>query len=102
MGNVRLLIYTKGADGAECYTKKAKAQSKGEKVKAVDTTGAGDAFIGSFLHQLYVDKVNVTRLDKLSADKMRSYLVFSNRYCAKSVQKAGAIASYPTMDDMEE
>ena len=52
VGNVCLLIYTRGADGAECYTKKAKAQSKGEKVKAVDTTGAGDNFAAGFLYAL--------------------------------------------------
>lgn len=102
VGNVCLLIYTKGADGAECYTKKAKAQSKGEKVKAVDTTGAGDAFIGSFLYQLYADSVTETDLPELTSDKMAVYLDFSNRYCAKSVQKAGAIASYPTLAEMEE
>lgn len=102
VGNVCLLIYTRGADGAECYTKKAKAQSKGEKVKAVDTTGAGDAFIGSFLYQLYADGVTEADLPELTSDKMAVYLDFSNRYCAKSVQKAGAIASYPTMAEMEE
>ena len=102
VGNVCLLIYTRGADGAECYTKKAKAQSKGEKVKAVDTTGAGDAFIGSFLYQLYADSVTETDLPELTSDKMAVYLDFSNRYCAKSVQKAGAIASYPTLAEMEE
>ena len=102
VGNVCLLIYTRGADGAECYTKKAKAQSKGEKVKAVDTTGAGDAFIGSFLYQLYKDGVTEADLPELTSDKMAVYLDFSNRYCAKSVQKAGAIASYPTMAEMEE
>ena len=102
VGNVCLLIFTRGADGAECYTKKAKAQSKGEKVKAVDTTGAGDAFIGSFLYQLYADGVTEADLPELTSDKMAVYLDFSNRYCAKSVQKAGAIASYPTMAEMEE
>ena len=102
VGNVHLLIYTRGADGAECYTKKANAQSKGKKVKAVDTTGAGDAFIGSFLYQLYADGVTEADLPELTSDKMAVYLDFSNRYCAKSVQKAGAIASYPTMVEMEE
>ena len=99
---IRDSIYTRGADGAECYTKKANAQSKGKKVKAVDTTGAGDAFIGSFLYQLYADGVTEADLPELTSDKMAVYLDFSNRYCAKSVQKAGAIASYPTMVEMEE
>ena len=41
-GNTRLVIYTKGADGAECYTERTSAYADGQKVKAVDTTGAGD------------------------------------------------------------
>lgn len=101
VGNVKLIIYTQGAEGAECYTKQSFAECAGKKVKAVDTTGAGDAFIGSFLYQLYVDGVNKCDLEALSPDKMESYLQFSNRYCAKSVEKEGAIASYPAMSEMK-
>ena len=88
------------ADGAECYTRNAKASAKGHKVDAFDTTGAGDAFIGSFLYQLSADGIDAGSLADVSAEKMETYLEFSNRYCAKSVLKAGAIASYPTMDEM--
>lgn len=73
----------------------AKAAAQGEKVKAYDTTGAGDAFIGSFLYQLSADGVEADTLENVTADKMEQYLTFSNRYCAESVTKAGAIASYP-------
>ena len=99
-GNVELVIYTKGAEGAIAYTKQTVAESAGHKVKAFDTTGAGDAFIGSFLYQLYADGVDKDSLVDLSAQKLESYLDFSNRYCSQSVQKAGAIASYPTMEEM--
>lgn len=95
VGNVKMLVYTKGADGAECYTRKARAAADGQRVKAYDTTGAGDAFIGSFLYQLSADGVGVDTIEEVSAEKMEQYLTFSNRYCAESVTKAGAIASYP-------
>lgn len=101
VGNVELIIYTKGADGAEGFTKKAQAVSKGKQVKAVDTTGAGDGFMGSFLYQLFADGVDtVSGLAGLTEDKMQKYLDFSNTYCGMSVQKAGAIASYPTGQEM--
>ena len=100
VGDVQMVIYTKGADGAECYTRENSAKAGGCKVKAVDTTGAGDAFIGSFLYQLAADSVTVEHLSAVTAEKMAQYLEFSNRYCAKSVQKSGAIASYPAMDEM--
>lgn len=100
VGNVEMVIYTKGADGAECYTKKAKAQVAGHQVKAKDTTGAGDAFMGSFLYQLFADNIDTENIGKITTEQMKRYLAFSNAYCAKSVQKEGAIASYPTMEEM--
>lgn len=100
VGNVEMVIYTKGADGAECYTKKAKAQAAGHQVKAKDTTGAGDAFMGSFLYQLFADNIDTENIGKITTEQMKRYLAFSNTYCAKSVQKEGAIASYPTMEEM--
>lgn len=100
-GNVRLVIYTQGADGACAYTRTSSAHAKGQKVKAVDTTGAGDAFIGSFLYQLAAAGVEADTLCDLTPEQLKTYLEFSNRYCAKSVQQAGAIASYPTMEAMK-
>jgi fructokinase len=99
-GNVELIVYTKGADGAEVYTKNTKAESHGHKVKAIDTTGAGDAFIGSFLYQMARDGIDQSNISTLTSEKMKSYLDFSNDYCSRSVQKVGAIASYPTREEM--
>ncbi len=101
-GNVELVIYTKGPEGAVAYTKHVTAESVGHKVKAFDTTGAGDAFIGSFLYQLSADGIGKESLENLTVQKLESYLDFSNRYCSRSVRKAGAIAAYPTMVEMQE
>lgn len=100
-GAVQLVIYTRGADGAECYTQNASAAADGCRVRAFDTTGAGDAFIGSFLYQLYADGIGAAELSQLGERQMERYLAFSNTYCAKSVLKAGAIASYPSKEEME-
>ncbi|HIU01917.1 MAG TPA: carbohydrate kinase [Candidatus Onthocola gallistercoris] len=99
-GNVRLVIYTKGSKGAQAFTASTKAKAASRKVKAIDTTGAGDAFIGSFLFQLSKDGVSADTLSELSADQLTRYLDFSNRYCGLSVQRNGAIMSYPTLDEM--
>lgn len=101
IGNTRLVIYTKGAGGAECYTASAKAGAAGQRVQAVDTTGAGDGFIGAFLHCLSADGVSAEGLKSLKPEQMEGYLDFANRFCAKSVTKHGAIASYPTLEEME-
>lgn len=101
VGNVELIIYTKGAEGAECYTKTARVLTTSEKVKAVDTTGAGDAFIGAFLHKLYENGVNVDGISELTEEQMTEYLTFANKFSGYSVQKPGAIASYPTREEMK-
>ena len=100
-GNTRMVIYTKGSDGAECYTAHDKGTAAGKKVKAVDTTGAGDGFIGSVLHCLAEDGVTAENLETVTGEKMNGYLAFANAFCGISVTKHGAIASYPTMEEME-
>ena len=100
-GNTRMVIYTKGSDGAECYTACHKGAAAGKKVKAVDTTGAGDGFIGSFLYCLADDGVTADSLAQVTGEKMAKYLEFANAFCGISVTKHGAIASYPTMEEMK-
>lgn len=99
-GNVELVIYTKGSEGAEAYTKNTKAFADSKKVKAVDTTGAGDGFIGSFLYQLFDDNVELENISALTEEALTRYLKFSNAFSGYSVQKKGAIASYPTKDEI--
>ncbi len=99
-GNTEMVIYTKGSKGADCYTKKASASMPGMHVKAVDTTGAGDGFIGAFLFCLSRDGVTAETLADVSGEKMQEYLAFANHFCGISVTKKGAIASYPTLDEM--
>ena len=100
VGNVKMVIYTKGSEGAECYTRSAHAFAPCEKVKAVDTTGAGDGFIGSFLYQLFANRVTADNIDTLTEEQMKAFLAFSNRFCGYSVQRKGAIASYPTLKEL--
>ena len=92
-GDVQLVLYTCGSKGA---------RARSPKVTAVDTTGAGDGFIGSFLWQLQRDGVTAAELPKLSRKRLTEYLAFSNRFCAISVQRHGALDSYPTLAQMEQ
>ena len=99
-GNVEMILYTKGALGAECYTKKVSAKEKCAKVKAVDTTGAGDGFMGAFLFQLFQNRITAEKLAEISEERLVEFLRFANHFCSISVQKKGAIASYPTMEEI--
>ncbi|MDO5559265.1 MAG: carbohydrate kinase [Oscillospiraceae bacterium] len=96
--NVKLVIYTCGADGAYAYTGKAKAYAESYKVKAFDTTGAGDGFIGSFLWSLSARGISSDNLSDISQETLRECLMYSNKFCSLSVQSPGAIASYPEPD----
>lgn len=95
LSHSQLVIYTEGSDGAQAFTKTVSCQADGIKVSAVDTTGAGDGFIGSFLYQLCASGKEI---EALSAEELREYLIFSNAFCALSVQEHGAIDSYPTKE----
>ena len=101
-GNTAMVIYTKGSEGAECYTAGARASALSQKVKAVDTTGAGDGFIGSFLYRLASLKVTAENLSSVAGEELEACLKFANAFCGISVTKHGAIASYPTMEEMKE
>lgn len=100
-GNVKLVIYTAGAGGAYAYTKQASAYSEGLKVNAIDTTGAGDAFIGSFLSQMAKKEIGVDEIVHLDTQTLKQWLDFSNRYCAYSVTKSGGPSSYPKLDELK-
>lgn len=102
VGKVKLVLYTKGSDGADAYTKYVKASTDGCKVDVVDTTGAGDGFIGSFLYQLGNMDCTKEQLESLTKEQLEQMLQFSNQYCAISVMKKGAIASYPTIEEMKQ
>lgn len=95
---VKLVIYTCGKDGAYAYTETAKAFSHALTVKAVDTTGAGDGFIGSFLRKLQSLGTDVHNISHTDENTLKECLDLSNKFCAVSVQSEGAIASYPTID----
>ena len=99
-GNVNMVLFTKGKDGAEAYTKDRVVKIPGNIVDVVDTTGAGDSFIGSFLFKLLEDDVNMEQLNSISDEKLREYLTFSNAYAAYSTTKKGAIGSYATLDEI--
>ena len=101
VGDVQLVVYTCGSSGAHAYTRTTHGFAPCRKVRAVDTTGAGDGFIGSFLWQLERDGVTRNKLEKLSRARLCEYLAFSNQFCGISVQQHGAIDSYPTLDQMQ-
>jgi fructokinase len=54
--DIEILCITKGADGAEIYTKNEKHVIPGVKVQVADTIGAGDSFCAGFLAAFLASK----------------------------------------------
>ena len=104
-GNVKVVIYTKGEDGAIFITKNKETmrfiESKGLRVNAIDTTGAGESFIGSFLYQLSQKNITIEYLDNLDYNLVKEMLDFSNKYAADTTTKKGAIAAMCTIDEIK-
>ncbi|MCH5210470.1 MAG: carbohydrate kinase [Oscillospiraceae bacterium] len=94
-GNVKLVLYTLGSNGAYAFTPSKKLFSPSYKVNAADTTGAGDGFIGSFLWKLKEKGIDATCISDINEIILKEALDFANKFCAISVQYPGAIDSYP-------
>ncbi|KDP22350.1 hypothetical protein JCGZ_26181 [Jatropha curcas] len=93
--NLKLLIVTEGSEGCRYYTKEFKGRVASVQVKPVDTTGAGDAFVGGILSSLAAD-TSVLKDEK----RLREALLFANACGAVTVTERGAIPALPTREDV--
>ncbi|RVW72928.1 putative fructokinase-7 [Vitis vinifera] len=91
--NLKLLVVTEGSEGCRYYTKKFRGRVAGIKVKAVDTTGAGDAFVSGILSNIASD-INLYQDEK----RLREALVFANVCGALTVRERGAIPALPNKE----
>lgn len=97
---ITVLVETLGADGAQAFFGDEVIRIQGRKVKAVDATGAGDAFWGGFLSSLRIQ--GVEKASDLTADIIRKAMEYGNVSGCICVQSKGAIASIPTREQIEE
>jgi ribokinase len=86
---IERVIVTLGADGALLVEASGAHHVPSIAVDAVDTTGAGDAFIGSFIHHLAA-----------GAD-VGAAIGAGVRYAADSVTKHGTQRSYATKAEFD-
>ena len=85
------VIITLGKQGAYYKTKDGVCELvPAFKVKAIDTTAAGDTFIGAL----------VSKLDT-SFSNLREAIIYASKASSLAVQRLGAIPSIPYKDDVE-
>ncbi|KAF6152177.1 hypothetical protein GIB67_019399 [Kingdonia uniflora] len=90
---LKLLLVTLGEKGCNYYTKDFHGWVEPFVVKAVDTTGAGDAFIGSLLSKIVNDESVQSILEDEA--RLRELLKFANGCGAITTTKKGAIPALP-------
>jgi ribokinase len=90
---VKFVIITLGERGAALASKEKLTVVPAYKVKAIDTTAAGDSFIGALATKLQSEKeVNFENVEKA--------IKFANKVSAIVVQKQGAQPSLPYLDEV--
>lgn len=98
-GGAKAVLYSLGKEGSMLITPNFTVKAENYPVKAVDTTGAGDAVIGAFLFKLIESG---KAIEEISSDEMQGLLKYANAYSNHSVCGHGAITSYGRADDIEE
>ncbi|KAF8041357.1 hypothetical protein BT93_A0077 [Corymbia citriodora subsp. variegata] len=93
--SLTLLLVTLGEKGCRYYTKNFHGQVEAFHVDTIDTTGAGDSFVGALL-------CNVVEDHSILEDegKLRKVLKFANACGAITTTKKGAIPALPTEADV--
>jgi len=91
-----VIFVTCGEKGSYVFTKSCCANHGGYRVKAVDTTGAGDTFVGAMLWQL--KDMSLEEISQICPEKWKELLAFSNAAGALVTTKKGAIPAMPDLD----
>ena len=97
-GKVKVVILTKGSEGATVYTKTSQFFIPSIQTQAVDTTGAGDAFIGAVIYKILSQNIHVDQIEKLIDEKV---IHFAHQVSSYVVSRYGAIPSMPRLSDIE-
>ena len=87
---IKNIIVTEGEKGINYYGQEKEIHLDTLKVKAVDTTAAGDVFAGAFAASL------------IAENELKKALEFAVQAAAYSVTKAGAQSSIPDKKELEE
>jgi ribokinase len=90
---VKFVIVTLGDNGAALVSKDKAEIIPTLKVKAVDTTAAGDSFIGALASKL-------NKRDELNFESLKNAVIFANKVASIVVQREGAQSSLPYLKEI--
>jgi len=94
---VKIVLVTLGGDGCLISQNGQSMRVPAYKIKAIDTTGAGDSFIGAILYQLSQHPVDET----FYAKQMPEFVAFAGKVSALVCATVGAMSALPTLTEVE-
>lgn len=94
---VRVVFVTLGSKGCLVSTSNGRYLVPAYEINAIDTTGAGDSFIGAVLFKLSKAESN----KHLFADDLHEYVEFAEKVSAHVCSKLGAMSSLPSQLDID-
>ncbi|WP_224753395.1 carbohydrate kinase family protein [Paenibacillus terricola] len=94
-----VLLVTRGAAGTYYRTARYAGEVAASRVVPVDTTGAGDAFMGAFLHRVLGSQ---TKPADWSEEELHRTVAFANAGGALATTRKGAIHSLGTLEEIQE
>jgi fructokinase len=101
--HAKLVVVTDGEHAARWFTPHASGERRTFPVRAVDTTGAGDAFVGGCLYQFAQAGLDTATFGAFvaDADRLDVTLRFASACGALAVTRAGSFAAMPALVEVE-
>lgn len=96
---VKAVAVTLGKEGTYISNEERNAIVQSIKVESIDSTGAGDAFVGAYLYRIASFENGKNLLNDF--EKMKEITTFANKVGAIVCTKLGAISALPTLDEVE-
>ncbi|WP_332696010.1 carbohydrate kinase family protein [Halalkalibacter lacteus] len=93
-----LVAVTLGKNGTLISNGQKQQTIPSMKVDSIDSTGAGDAFVGAMLYQLANEKEPKKALEDF--EQIKTITTLSNKVGAIVCTRVGAIAAIPTLDEI--
>lgn len=97
--DIPFLIITMGSEGSYVFVGDAHQHVKAMKVKAVDTTGAGDAFVSGILFSLHEYSGEIESLTLEEAVRMARFAAVSGALAAST---KGAMTALPSLEEVND
>lgn len=95
--NAKIVLVTRGRDGVDYYSHWGNGHVDARKVDVVDTTGAGDNFLGGFLAAV----LEGGGFEGCTMDTLRRAASFGNLVSSISITRWGAMSGVPTREEVD-